>query len=235
MRNNEFHFKEFSIYQQNSAMKVTTDACLFGAIIASNMKVASNVLDIGAGTGLLSLMVSQFHMQACYTLVEPHMPSMEDLKKNILGKSNFIVANQRVQDFIPNIRYDVIISNPPFFHSHLTTEKNGRKEAMHTVSLTMQELAYAINKLANVGSEIWVMLNEASWRIFEKEMKKLDFISTREWNVFAVPHKPIFRKIAKLSNVSASVKLEHKIIISDKEGNYTADFIELLSPYYLYL
>ena len=119
MSNNYFQFKQFTIHQDKCAMKVCTDACLFGAFVANEIqdKTINHILDIGAGTGLLSLMLAQ-KSNAAIDAVEIDKSTYEQAEENISQsswKEKITVYNSGIADFYSNYKYDLIISNPPFF------------------------------------------------------------------------------------------------------------------------
>src|SRR5690242_3549572 len=125
MGNNYFQFKQFKVTQEHAAMKVTTDSCLFGAWAAKEAldsgsgKHAVNLLDIGTGTGLLSLMVSQkipVHIDA----VEIEPGAASEAKANIDASPWAHTIHLHAADIISfenEKQYDIILSNPPFYEN----------------------------------------------------------------------------------------------------------------------
>jgi len=127
MANTYFQFKQFTVQQDKCAMKVTTDSCLFGSLspTLSEGEGVLNVLDIGTGTGLLSLMFAQKKQNALIEAIEIDKDAFEQAKENIAAspwsyRINIIHADARNYPF-PQ-KYDVIISNPPFYQNVLNTD-----------------------------------------------------------------------------------------------------------------
>lgn len=119
MRNkNFFDFKKFRILQSNSAMKVSSDACVFGALI--NVDHTSSILDIGAGTGLLSLILAQkSNDSSTITALEIDVDSIIDATINLKSspwQHRISLIHSSLQLFAENANqtFDIIISNPPF-------------------------------------------------------------------------------------------------------------------------
>src|SRR3954469_11797521 len=124
MANNYFSFKQFIIHQDKCAMKVCTDACLFGAYVADRFQITNSkfhVLDIGAGTGLLSLMLAQKNSTVQIDAVEIDKAASEQAKENFkhsLWRDRLHIHHQPIQEFGMNT-YNLIISNPPFYENDL--------------------------------------------------------------------------------------------------------------------
>src|SRR6185369_1848613 len=121
MSNSYFQFKQFTIHQDRCAMKVTTDACLFGAWVAEKVKSQKskikNLLDIGTGTGLLSLMYSQKNSNCTIDAIEINEEAYEQAKENVAASpfaEQVHVMKGDVRTFLLDKKYDLIISNPPF-------------------------------------------------------------------------------------------------------------------------
>ncbi|MGZ8510909.1 MAG: tRNA1(Val) (adenine(37)-N6)-methyltransferase, partial [Chitinophagaceae bacterium] len=126
MANSYFQFKQFTINQDHCAMKVTTDGCLFGAWVAGEVKNRShdtrNMLDIGVGTGLLSLMVAQKNPHLIIDGAEIDKSAYTQAKENILSapfKNKIYISNSDIRDGVFGTNYDIVVSNPPFYENEL--------------------------------------------------------------------------------------------------------------------
>jgi tRNA1Val (adenine37-N6)-methyltransferase len=219
-------------------MKVCTDACLFGAYVADELQqhLVKTILDIGTGTGLLSIMLAQ-KTNAAIDTVEIDETAFNQAKENIAQspwKEKINIFNTDIVEFQTNKKYGYIISNPPFFESDLKSDDEKKNFAKHDTSLTLTGL---LNSIATHLSEdgLFAILLPCHRSIyFEKESSKLNFYLTKKIVVKQTPTHNYFRAMLIFSrNKSATTTGE--IIIKNEERNYSTEFIEMLKDYYLYL
>lgn len=239
MGNSYFKFKEFTVHQDQSAMKVCTDACLFGAWVVRNFSLndAKNILDIGTGTGLLSLMMAQ-HSKAKIEAVEIDELAANQAKDNFNRspwKEQFQVHTCSIVDFVKSHEkwYDLIISNPPFFDNQLKSIDPQRNLAMHSAHLTLFELADCLVKLLKEEGTAAILLpwnRSAEWKNIAKEA---GLYITHETAVKQTIDHACFRTMI-LMKKSASQTMLKEIFIKD-HLKYSKDFNDLLSPFYLAL
>jgi Predicted O-methyltransferase len=150
MPNPYFHFKQFTVYHQHNAMKVTTDACLFGAWVADEMQNGKckmkNVLDIGTGTGLLSLIIVQKN-NVRIDAIEIDKDSSDEAKENVLNspwKENITVHYQDILKFQSGHLYDGIICNPPFYENEWTSDNSRKNTAHHSQHLSLKDVLIVV-------------------------------------------------------------------------------------------
>jgi len=224
-------------------MKVTTDACLFGGWVAEKVKSQKskikNVLDIGGGTGLLSLMFAQKNSNAIIDAIEIDDEAYTQAKENIASSpfaDRVHAIHGDARDFSFDKKYDLIISNPPFYEIELKSENELKNVAHHGEELSMRELFIVIrNDLADDGI-FFVLLpykryNEIREILFETNLSLTELTFIRQ----STQHD-YFRIILKGRSGSDDVETEiNEISIWDDQQQYTKEFTELLKDYYLYL
>ncbi|HEU0228757.1 MAG TPA: methyltransferase [Arachidicoccus soli] len=237
MANQYFQFKQFTIHQDKCAMKVCTDACLFGALLPIIEK--GKALDIGAGTGLLSLMYAQKKNNCVIDSVEIDKAAFEQAKENYLRSkwgNRIHIFNERIQTFAEKQqkRYDIIFSNPPFFENDLQSDNTQRNLAHHSTQLSLKELIITAKKLLTLEGVFCVLLPYARNEYFEQLAVKEALFLQKKISISQTPKHTFFRSILFFSKKEAS-KNEEEIIIKAEDGKYSLKFEELLKDYYLYL
>ncbi|OYU67044.1 MAG: methyltransferase [Cytophagaceae bacterium BCCC1] len=230
-----FRFKHFVIKQERAAMKVCTDSCLFGSLISSeNIK---NALDIGCGTGLLSLMVAQKNLESQITALEIDQNAVLDAVENIHESpfaNQITLHHQTVQDFAKksNKKFDLIFCNPPFYQNNLKSDKIDKNIAHHAETLTFNELAECIDILLEEKGSAWILLPPFEMREFISIVEEKRLYVSKKFEVRHNENKPILRVIVKLKRTKAI--LEEISLINIYENNqYSPIFVELLKDYYL--
>ncbi|HEX8460401.1 MAG TPA: methyltransferase [Segetibacter sp.] len=238
MSNSYFQFKQFTVSQEKAAMKVCTDACLFGAVVASAIEKneqIKTVLDIGTGTGLLSLMLAQ-KSTAMIDAVEIDPDAEEQAFKNF-EKSPFQNRLTLIKSDIKEIEikknYDLVISNPPFFNNDLKTNNKQKNIALHGEVLSLEDLLKVVIQLLKTGGIFWVLLPFHRAGFFIDVAHSHGLFLTDEVLVKQTEKHSYFRAILSFRQVKTTIK-QSEIIIK-KEGSYSEEFIELLKDYYLYL
>ncbi len=225
-------------------MKVCTDACLFGAWIVqqienSKLKI-QNALDIGTGTGLLSLMLSQKNNHTIIDAVEIDEAAVEQAKENFEAspwKERLKVYQGSIQKFgnsrIRQFKYDLIICNPPFYEDDLNSEDEKRNLALHSKRLKLEELINSAYKLLDDTGNFFVLLPYHRTEFF-LQLKQNKFFIKEKTLIKQTPKHNYFRSMLWLTKQPAATH-QSEIIIMNEDGKYTNDFIELLKDYYLHL
>jgi tRNA1Val (adenine37-N6)-methyltransferase len=220
-------------------MKVCTDACVFGAFAAKKIKKELNskhVLDIGTGTGLLSLLLAQ-DTTAFIEAVEIDSNAYQQAKENFNSspwKERLAVFNIDIQQFLADKKYDCIISNPPFFEDDLLSDNEEKNKAKHDSSLSLQQLVKAVDTNLSEEGIFFVLLPYHRMHYFETEAKKAGLYVDEKLLVKQTTKHDFFRSCLSFSRKETKPHVV-KLTIKNNEGNYTDDFIALLKDYYLYL
>ena len=240
-RNSYFAFKQFKIDQGQCAMKVTTDACLFGALLGqpSSLQPVRQVLDIGAGTGLLSLIATQ-NSTATITAVELDEQAARQALNNFTNSpwaSRLHLVNSAIQNFASDQRFDRIITNPPFFQQACKSNDARRNLARHTDTLTFTDLASAIAQHLQDNGEAWVLLPVESTALFVRAATNQALTVVRQIGLRSSPDHPIHRYIMVLSQQRAIAEphSEELLTIYSQHPHYSEQTRQLMAPYYLAL
>lgn len=157
-----FQFKEFSIKQDKTAMKIGTDGVLLGAWTSIKNNPYS-ILDIGTGTGLIALQLAQRSDAETIDAVEIEENAYEQAFGNFENSSwsdRLFCYHASLTEFIDEVdeKYDLIISNPPFYNDKYETDKEARNVARFTTSLSFDELLYSVSKLLNTEGVFSVII-----------------------------------------------------------------------------
>ncbi|MCL6271879.1 methyltransferase [Sansalvadorimonas sp. 2012CJ34-2] len=216
-------------------MKVSTDACLFGAVIP--LEESGSILDIGAGTGLLSLMAAQ-RSHAQITAVELDSETAGQAQTNFAKspwQHRIKLHQQSIQDFAKSTqeKFDTIICNPPFFTNHSPSEDPRRHQARHNDTLSFEDLGKAVSKLLTSDGQFQVLIPSSEHCRLIEAMKKEGLALARQVSVKPTTKKPVSREILSFSKQAESFS-EREICIHTKDG-YSAEFVKLLQPFYLKL
>jgi len=233
-----FQFKKFVIRQDRCAMKVCTDSCLFGAWTANYLERKSvnvqRLLDVGAGTGLLSLMAAQ-KTNAGIDAVEIDRDSFEQAASNIAESpfSNQIhVFNADFKEWMPEGKYDMIISNPPFYENDLVPADDGRHLSKHSRGLSLEALLNRSMNLLNAAGCLAVLLPVHRAADFERIAGRHSLFVTEKMLIRQTPQHPYFRAILLLG-FDQTPPQQTTLEIKNEGNDYSAEFVRLLKDYYL--
>ena len=240
MPNNYFQFKQFTVQQENCAMKVCTDTCLFGAYVADTILKENlpikNCLDIGTGTGLLSLMLAQ-KIAAQINAVEIDTAAHSEAKENFKQspwKERFTIFNTDILQFNTNKKYDCIISNPPFFEGDLKSSYSNKNASKHDTALTLLQLLQVVIKHLQDDGFFAVLIPHHRVNYCIDEAAKLNLYLNKKILVKQTAKHDYFRGMLFFEKQQGAYSSE-EIIIKNVNGDYTDAFTFLLKEYYLYL
>jgi tRNA1Val (adenine37-N6)-methyltransferase len=234
--NHYFQFKQFTVWQEHVAMKVCTDACLYGAWLASQIQdqtSISNCLDIGTGTGLLSLILAQ-KTNANIEAVELETAAAQQAKENFEASpfaNRLTVVQADINQWQNEQAYQLVFSNPPFYEHDLASPNAKRNLALHSSALTLEALFLAMNRLVEPSGQMSMIL---PWHRREAAIKHalaLGWHLNAEASVCQTEKHKAFRSFLLFSQ-TAKTPFANEIIIQ-QNGVYSQAFIALLKDYYL--
>lgn len=235
MSNQTFAFKQFRINQDKCAMKVGTDAVLLGSWVnASNSKT---ILDIGTGTGIIALMLAQ-KSGARIDAIDIDNNAFDQAQENINNcnwKDRITAHHVSLQQFAIDspIKYDLIVSNPPYFVDSSKAIEESRTNARHTDQLAYHDLLDGVLKLLNPNGKFYIILptkeGESFWELAEENKLYL----TKLTRVITRTDKPEKRLLMRFEFIRRTFSENSITIEKDERHSYTDEYKELTKDYYL--
>ena len=235
MANNYFQFKQFRIIQEKSAMKVGTDGALLGAW--ANIAGVENVLDIGAGTGLISLMIAQ-RTSAKVLGIEIEKNAAKEASENVQDspwKNQIIIKNISFQEFEKSSKekFDLIISNPPFFVNSKKNETTNLAIARHNDLLPFSELIKGAVNLLNENGRLAIILPVIQAREFIELAKQDGLNLSKLTQVKPNAKKDVNRFLMEFTKKQTPLKKNYLIIYNETGTDYTKMYKQLTCDFYL--
>lgn len=232
-----FRFKQFEVSQDVSVMKVNSDGVLLGAW--ADTSKATNILDIGTGTGVIALMAAQKSQQANVVGVEIDESSCKQAQANFSNSpwsSNLKLVSSTIQKFgkESSEKFDHILSNPPFFSGGTLSENQPKNIVRHTIKLAHGDLLLAIRRLLAEDGKVSIILPIIEGLRFMEIVKRYRFHVSRKTIMRPRVEKPAERLLFEFSKVESGECIENEIVMyqgSTKE--YTNQYKELTKDFYL--
>lgn len=238
MPQNTFAFKQFTIVQDKNAMKVGTDAVLLGAWVKTYG--VRRALDIGTGTGVIALMIAQ-KCGCQIDAIEIDLDGATEAKENVRVSpwaERVHVQNISLQDFakMNDERYDLIVSNPPYFLDSLQPTEANRTKARHAVLLPFEELIAGAKKLLNKEGKLYVILPVREGERFVELAAVQGLHLRRIMRVKATPDK-IEKRWLMQFGFQSKPSISDSTLVMEKDPqvrhSYTDEYKELTKDYYL--
>ena len=227
-----FRFKQFAVEQDDVAMKVGTDGVLLGAWAACDG--AKRILDIGTGTGVIALQMAQRNTEAGIYAVEIDEIATRRARSNFdmsPWAERLTVENCAVQEFEPSEKFDLIISNPPYFVDSLQCPDAKRTTARHTQDLSFEELDKAVSRLLAENGTFALILPPAE---FERYLAISPLYLVRRCDVCSVEGGAVKRVMGEFAKAeSGGLVVENLTVEQAKRGDYTDEYRALTKDFYL--
>jgi len=234
MSDESFRFKQFTIHQDKCAMKVGTDAVLLGSWV--NPSDAHRILDIGTGTGLIALMLAQksacnidavdIDENACLQARENFRISPWFLRMHVFHQSFQELAGQS------NLIYDLIVSNPPYFHHASKPSGESRLHARHNDLLAFRELIEGVKKILHPEGKFYLILPTKEGMEFMDLGQNSGLFCRHLVKIRTKPNKPEKRLIMEFSKEFGTLT-EEEFIIQNEDNSFTQQYINLTIDYYI--
>lgn len=233
-----FTFKQFHIAHDGCAMKVGTDAILLGAWAPVSAK--ARVLDIGTGSGILSLMLAQrCQGKLDVDALDIDAGAIEQARQNIRHSP----WPERINCWHHSLQqhqgaaYDLLISNPPYFRHGQSFDSQARLQARHTASLTHRQLLADAARLSHNHSQLALVLPTEAAQQLIMIAPEFGWLLLKRCSVYSTPHKPMIRQLLLFTQaqgaLTAKVAQQSELVIHGEGGAYSAPFIALCRDFYL--
>jgi tRNA1Val (adenine37-N6)-methyltransferase len=232
-----FNFKQFSVQQNKCAMKIGTDSVLLGAWCPIDNNPFS-VLDIGAGTGVLSLMLAQRSHAEQIDALEIDEDTYEQCVENFEASpwsDRLFCFHAGLDEFIeePEDEYDIIISNPPFYSEDYKTDNSQRDLARFQDAMPFEELVEAADLLLSENGIFAVIIPYKEEERFIDLCAEVELFPVKVTRVKGSHTTPIVRSLLAFKRYELSVLTADELIIEINRHEYTDDYINLTKDFYL--
>lgn len=213
-------------------MKINTDGVLLGAM--ANHSAPKNILDIGTGTGVIALMLAQRFPEAVIQAVEIDEKAAETAERNFessVFNERLKVQHVSIEDFKCDEKFDLIVSNPPFFVNDLKNEEVRKGIARHTHEQFFDDLIKKVSELLSLTGMFWFVLPiKQAEQLIDKGTQFGLFLNFQV-SLHSDERKPTFRYIVGLGRNKIDL-VKQQFYIYQSERIHTMAYLELLKPYF---
>jgi tRNA1Val (adenine37-N6)-methyltransferase len=232
-----FHFKQFSIVQDRASMKISTDGVLLGAW--TNINGETKVLDIGTGTGILALMLAQKSSELTKILaLEIDKMSCLDAEINFINSpfhKKILLVHDSIQNFALNNhkKFDLIISNPPYYTDGTTPIDTNRANVKHAKTLPHIDLIQSVIKLLKHNGTFNLILPYSEGNRFIKLSEGFGLFPSKITHVVSVEGRAVERILIKMQKNKIYPEIDQIIIKKSCNEKYSEEYVTLTKEYYL--
>ncbi|MBP6757259.1 MAG: methyltransferase [Bacteroidia bacterium] len=236
MPNSAFAFKQFNVKQDKCAMKVGTDAVLLGSWIQPNG--STHILDIGTGTGVIALMLAQ-KTNASIVGIDIDVSATQQAQENVdesKFKNSITLFNTSFQDYVKttSLKFQLIVSNPPFFEQSLKSSDEKRSNARHADVLPFDELLEGVIKVLDESGKFCLILPTLEADKFRNMAQKKGLYLSKLLRVKSRVDKDTDKRHLMQFEFKPTEFSEETIAIEeDERHSYTQAYKELTKAYYL--
>jgi tRNA1Val (adenine37-N6)-methyltransferase len=231
-----FQFKQFAVNQTGCAMKINTDGVLLGAL--ANADQPKSILDIGTGTGVIALMLAQRFISAQIDAVEIDESASLTANRNFQNSpfvDRLAIFQQGFQSYFveqADKKYDLIVSNPPFYLNSLESPKANKTVAKHTDEEFFEDMIKGVSQHLSENGLCWLILPlSTAWLVKELTFNANMFLQ-KVISIHSFDHSGPHREIVSFGLNECKAE-SSKLVIYESVGNYSAEYKELLKPYFI--
>ncbi|MBO0331271.1 tRNA1(Val) (adenine(37)-N6)-methyltransferase [[Muricauda] lutisoli] len=231
-----FKFKEFTIHQDKCAMKVGTDGVLLGAWVSLE-KHPESILDIGSGTGLIALQLAQRSSAETIDAIELDAAAYEQCVGNFETSpwgDRLFCYHAGFDEFVDEMedKYDLIVSNPPFYAEDVSSGDQSRDNARQSSSLPFDELVQGVSRFLTEDGNFAAIIPYKEEGNFIDLAKNVDLLPNRITRVKGNPEADFKRSLMEFSFHQNKPYID-SLVIEEGRHQYTKEYIELTQAFYL--
>jgi tRNA1Val (adenine37-N6)-methyltransferase len=233
MSNSYFNFKQFTIYQNKAAFKVGTDGVLMGA--CADITGVRRILDIGSGTGVIAIILSQ-RSNADVVAIEPDYESFNQCLENVANcrwKERIRVENKTLQDYYSDEKFDLIVTNPPYFSDSLKNQDPRKSSSRHNDSLSNDELLENVSRLLAESGRFQLIMPYAEGNILIAEASVYGLYCSSILKIRPLPNSEIRRLILTFTRQKLRATEKFMTIENGRRHEFTEEYIELTKEFYV--
>lgn len=230
----DFHFKQFSIKQERSTHKVGTDAVLLGSWV--KVTTAQRLLDIGTGTGVIALMLAQrTSAEIIIDAVEIEKDDAEQAKENVSQSpwpKKIQIHHSSIQNFSSPDKYDLIVTNPPYFENSWLPPEKKRSQARHTHHLSFDELLESAKRLLKDDGRLALILPHQEAVDFIQRAHFVQLYCMRQMTFRSRINKPVERLLLELGPIPGQL-IKEEMILHEESNGWSEAYRLLTNDFYL--
>lgn len=229
-----FRFRQFSVEDMQSTLRVGTDAMLLGSW--AHPGKAKKILDIGTGCGVLALMMAQ-KSQAIIEAIDIDQLSIAEAQTNFSKSpwaSRITAKHDSLQTFSSQVNtgYEFIITNPPYFSNSLKSPSSRNNNTRHDESLSLIDLVQIASRLLTSNGRFTLILPAQTAGRFQMICSGHGLSLSRQMVIFPRPHTPAKRVLMEFSTNSVEYPFRTELTILDSYGSYTPEYLALTQCYH---
>ena len=231
-----FKFKQFTVNQDRCAMKIGTDSVLLGAWTTVEHN-PYNVLDIGAGTGILSLMIAQRSNAEQIEAIEIDDEAFEQCAENFENSpwsDRLFCFHASLLEYMEAVdeKFDLIICNPPFYSEDYKTKDKSRDLARFSDAMPLEHIIFAVINFLSDKGKFSVIIPHKEEENYIEEASLIDLFPNRILRVRGNEKSDLKRSLIEFSYSERPIKIS-ELIIETERHQYTQDYINLTKDFYL--